>query len=717
MPDEEELEKLKEEEMKKLLKKAGGEAAIPEEKGIDFTSKEYRQFKKEEEMRKKRNWYEILANFSGKLLKISPGSDSEEALRDNIEFCNLKVTPKDVMSFSILAPFILSLLVGSLLIIGVVGLLIGFLGLMGCMILFYYLYNYPSYKAKQYRIKASSEAIMAILYMSIYMKSTPNLEGAVNFAALNLSGPLAYEFRELLWEVDMREYETMDEALGDYSTKWKAENEEFVEAIEILRNCGTVSPERRDTMLDEAVNIILDRTRERMKEYAQSLNMPVTGIYALGVLLPLIGLVLFPMMMIFLHDVVKPIFLVVGYNIVLPGILFWLVNKISTERPVGFPKTDISSHPDLPKSGCMRIFGKNIPILPVSLIIFILITGLSGFAMYNHYNIYSGCQTWIKENSKPEDLYISKGECEARLENFFYPLALSLIPLWGFVLGFSSYLLMEAYQKNKIRKKVEKIERQFPTALFQLGNQISYGTSLESALDKARGKLKEKEMKELYSRAVRNIKQMNLTFKGAFFDEVYGALRYYPSSLIKNVMRMVADTLKKGVRMAALTMLTISRYLKGVRDVEEEIKSMVSSTVTSMKFLALFLAPLVAGITVTMAVVILKILTALGGKITAGGVEGAGGMMSALPTMLTGLQSKMPISPGIFQLVVGIYAIETSILLTNFAGVLEEGNDPIAQKMNIGVTLIITMFIYTVTVIFSYQMFGSTIAGLLESGL
>ncbi|MFB6088743.1 MAG: hypothetical protein ABEK36_03110, partial [Candidatus Aenigmatarchaeota archaeon] len=502
------------------------------------------------------------------------------------------------------------------------------------------------------------------------------------------------------------------------STKWKSENEEFVEAIEVLRNCGTVSAERRDSILDEAINIVLDRTKERMREYAQDLDMPVTGIYAMGILLPLIGLVMFPMLMIFLQDYVKPAFLAIGYNIVLPGALFWIINKISMERPVGFSKTDISSHPDLPKEGCFKSFGKNIPILPVSITIFLLIGGLGIYGMYNQYVTYSGCQDLLQDGKAPAGFYMSQQECKSKVNNFFYPLLISLVPLWGFVLATSSYYIMSNYQKYKIREEVKHLEEQFPTALFQLGNQISSGTSIEAALDRAKNKLRQEEMKELYAKAVRNIKQMNLTFRGAFFDDVYGALRYYPSSLIKNIMRMIADTMKKGVRMASLTMLTVSRYLKGVREVEEDIRRIVNSTVSSMKFLALFLAPLVSGVTVTMAVVILRILSSLGGKMTGvTNVQGAAGLTSALPTMLTGLESEMPITPGLFQLVVGIYAIETSMLLSSFSSALEEGNDPIAKKMNIGVTLLVTMAIYTVTVIFTYQMFGSTVADLLGGGL
>ncbi|MFB6076411.1 MAG: hypothetical protein ABEK17_04675 [Candidatus Aenigmatarchaeota archaeon] len=717
--EEDELQEEKRKEIDRLLNKTSGSAGVPDSNGLDFTSKAYKQFKKEEEFRKKKNLYEKMANVAGKLLHVSPSGDSKKDLQDKIDFCNLKVSPTDVISLSILAPLLLSSISMTLLVLGLIGVMMGFASLIGCVILFYYLYKYPSYAAKRYRIRMSSDIIMAVLYMSIFMKTTPNLEGAVNFAATNLSGPLAYELRELLWKVDIREYETMDEALADYSSKWKSDNEEFVESVQILRNCGTVSPERRDSMLDESVNVILDRSEERMKRYAQGLNTPVTAIYAMGILLPLIGLVMFPMLMIFLKDVVKPIFLAIGYDLLLPGILLWIIHKISLERPMAFRRTEISSYPNLPKKGCVRIFGKNIPVLPLAVIVFIGIASLGGYMMYNNYSIYRNCQQLLGDGSRPDGFYMERSECNAHMKDFFTPLLVSLIPLWGFVISSSIYLIFGHYQRYKIRNEVKNIEDQFPSAIFQLGNQISYGTSLESALEKATKKLNSEEMKEMYNKAVRNIKQMNLTFEGAFFDEAYGALKYYPSSLISNILRMVTSTMKKGVRMAGLTMLTISRYLKGVREVENEIRGMVSSTVSSMKFLAIFLAPVVSGVTVTMAVVILRILSGLGEQLSFGseGVSGTRGLMSALPAMLTGLESGLPISPGMFQLVVGIYSIETTMILSAFASSLEEGNDPLEKKMSVGIFLLISMGIYTITVIFAYYMFGSTVTDLLSQGI
>lgn len=61
---------------------------------------------------------------------------------------------------------------------------------------FYYLYSLPFSIATTFRIKAASEMVLGVLYMSIAMKVIPNLEYAIKFAGENLTGPLARDFKK-----------------------------------------------------------------------------------------------------------------------------------------------------------------------------------------------------------------------------------------------------------------------------------------------------------------------------------------------------------------------------------------------------------------------------------------------------------------------------------------------------------------------------------------
>jgi hypothetical protein len=90
------------------------------------------------------------------------------------------------------------------------------------------------------------------------------------------------------------------------------------------------------------------------------------------------------------------------------------------------------------------------------------------------------------------------------------------------------------------------------------------------------------------------MKMLGFTFGQAFFDKEYGAIRYYPSRLIKSIMKTVVESTKKGVGTASVAMLSISKYLKGLHDTQEEVQENLSDTLNSLKFQSYFLTPLIS---------------------------------------------------------------------------------------------------------------------------
>jgi hypothetical protein len=66
---------------------------------------------------------------------------------------------------------------------------------------------------------------------------------------------------------------------------------------------------------------------------------------ALGILLPIIGLVFLPMIAVFMPESIQPIFIIIGYNIMLPLIVYWVMKSYLDKRPYGFHQPDISKHP------------------------------------------------------------------------------------------------------------------------------------------------------------------------------------------------------------------------------------------------------------------------------------------------------------------------------------------------------------------------------------
>ena len=103
------------------------------------------------------------------------------------------------------------------------------------------------------------------------------------------------------------------------------------------------------------------------------------------------------------------------------------------------------------------------------------------------------------------------------------------------------------------------------------------------------------------------MKNGGLALEAALFDKKFGAIWDYPSKIIVNVMRIIFEATKKGIKNAALSAMSISRYLKEIHQIDEDLKEMLGETTSSMKFLGMFLAPLISGVTITMAAIMMMI--------------------------------------------------------------------------------------------------------------
>ena len=625
-------------------------------------------------------YYEKGCAFSEKILKIKIKEEDRAKMLENIKSSYIIATPEGVYAFTFLSAIAGLLLLFLLFIFNLTDLTFGLFIMTAVFGFSYYIYNYPKFMAETLILKMSSETVLAILYMVIYMRTSPNIEGALKFAAQNLPGPLGMDLKKLVWDIEVGTYSSANEALTYYIDKWKEKNSEFAEALHTLKG-SAVEEHRREMIYQEAVNIILNGTRERARHYAAGLRMPMMLIHAMGVLLPVMGLVLFPIVMIFMSDIAKPGFIAFGYDILLPTGLFLLTSHILSKKPPTFSQPDISKLKGVPPLGKMSFGNKLIPLWPIALAIIILFLMLSSLGI----------------NSQV----------------IFTAVNFSVLGIFGIALGIAVYCFLDSTQKMKARKAIERIEEEFSVALFQLGNALSTGIPIEAALQKARDNLKGMKIAEFFDIILMNIQKLGYTFEQAIFDKEVGAIWYYPSKLIESTMSTIIESSRKSISAAADSMITISNYLKNVHEVKEEINTLLGETVSSMKFLSTFLAPMIAGVTVTMAVVIMRILTKIGDimpSLTSGEVSA----QSAAFIMPWGLQGgQLPISAPQFQFIIGIYMIELGILLSMFINRIQYGDDAIGERSLIAVSLIFASIVYAFAWLVTYSMFGSTIEALL----
>jgi len=644
------------------------------------TTREYNLF--ERERTREGAFFEKLIKFVRSLgLKFSLSQAEHDALSIKLRLLGLDAEPEEIYGLGMLA--ILGFAVAGLLLflfIGILGLVVSMLGFLA----FLYIRDYPSRLIQIRRARASSELILSVLYLVIFMRGTSNLESAVRFVADNLETALSDDFKKLLWDVESRKYSNVKEALDEYVTYWEDYSRTFVDAVHLIESSLYQSDEgERIKILNKALQLMLEGTYEQMTTYANSLRSPINLLYMMGIMLPVLGLTMFPMLGAFLSDVVNPLMLIMLYDVGLPLMVYFFSKFSLAKRPAGFPIPDISGHPDVPPPGKFYI-GKGetrtsmvatLPAFLVALLIFMP----APFLLINT----------ITDHPQETDIYIT------------------LLFIASPAMGIFTYNKLITMGRMGIRKKLERIENEFAEATFQLGNRLSEGYPLEIALNKVSEVLAETESAEFFRIISRNITKLGFDVERAIFDAEYGAIKFYPSAIIRSIMRVAVMGARKSLESAATSLINMSSYLRDVHRIDEKVKDILSETLSSMKFQASFLAPVISGLVVGLTAMILIILDVLGIQVTellTG--EAAGSVGFGAGTWILGIFSVSKAIPlYVFQPVVGIYVLEMILLLASIDADVELAGDSLFKQDLISKLLPVGLIIYAVVAFIVTVMF------------
>jgi hypothetical protein len=351
--------------------------------------------------------------------------------------------------------------------------------------------------------------------------------------------------------------------------------------------------------------------------------------------------------------------------------------------PIQFNVIDISLHPDAHKTGYLPIKMNNkkimLPLLPLAIL-------LGALIVFIGYSIVS--------MPTKDAVGLSK-------------LGGGLIILWGISSAFIFYSFFSFYRNLEIRDEIKEVEMSFDDTIYQLAHVLSTGQPVEKSLEKLVNSMGELKIVNLFKVVLSNIRRFGFTMKTALFDDKVGALKYYPSHLIRSMMKILVDSLEKGVIGSAKTMLAISQYLKSVHMVEEHMKESLDETTSEMKFMMSMLAPISCGIVVGMATIMVMVLFNIAKILVT--VTGLSNSMPALsqPSMLETLVDIKKIVPAeTFLIIVGVYMLEVIILLTIFLTRLEHGGDSLDGYKMLTTGLLIGMAIFSFSILLIYFIFG-----------
>jgi len=308
-------------------------------------SHEYEQFKKDN-LPKQNSWYEKSASWCGKVISIDPGKRRED-IQKQLDTAHMSVTPSDVVALALIAPFfvfIVSIILTVILPFLLTGILsVWFLvfSLIISIMTYVPLQNMPHFLARRWRQQASNQMVLCVFYMVTYMRHTPNLELAIEFASAHIGPPLALDLKKILWDVETEHFQNVSDSFENYLKFWRGDANEFIESIHLIQSSLYENTnERRISSLDKALEVMLEGTYEKMLHYAQDLKSPLTMLHMLGIILPVLGLVILPLAVSFFDMHWTIIFSL--YNVLLPAGVFYLGKRILSTRPTGYGQADIS---------------------------------------------------------------------------------------------------------------------------------------------------------------------------------------------------------------------------------------------------------------------------------------------------------------------------------------------------------------------------------------
>jgi hypothetical protein len=620
------------------------------------------------------NTYSTICRYSFNALGSALGKDriveysrknTSKELSSAINFTGMGLEPWEVLSFSVLCSAL------SLIVIIALGCLAFSLSMLDgntftlfilCagilpLIIFFYMCGYPKRKAAYMKIHSLGDIPEVVSYIVMSMKLNPNMEMALMFAASNSKRQLARDVNKLLWDLQVRLYDSIDDALVAFAGEWGQYSEHFKRSMFIIKSSTCEKDEAMRTIsLNRALDVVLAGTKGLMEKFSGSLHSPTLILYSIFVMVPLAMVAMLPAAAV-IGIRINTMQLVLLYDIVFPLITLAYAQSILISRPAAF------APPVIPANAVKNFLSKKA---------IVIISALSGIAVAS--------------------LYFFTG-------NIILPMPSTIFFVIGAAVSISVYCILAYEPYKKIRDEIISMESEFADSLFVLGRRISEGRSPEDAFSYTAGVVSGTAIGRAYSRASFNIRCLRTTLFDAVLDPKYGGFSDIYSDRIKATMCMLIESSGKSGEVAGNSVIRLADHLKELQAIEDEIRKLLLTMTSMLRATCTIFAPFIAGITLALSEavtgVVLKTLEDMKEM-----PEAAREYFPMVPEFSAPL-----ITPEEFVLIVGIYVLLLVIILLKFVDGIEHGDDRYEFMYSLGRTLPVSMAVFVMTTIISGILF------------
>jgi hypothetical protein len=342
---------------------------------------------------------------------------------------------------------------------------------------------------------------------------------------------------------------TNDHALTTFGTAWKEWFPALERSLSLVTAAGDLPPDDREEALDRALTIVLDGTRDRLRDFAEEIRGPVTALYAFGILLPTALVGLLPAGAAAGVGVSLPVVALL-YNVFLPGMLVagsvWLL----AHRPATFPPPTVRiGHPDVRDRRRSALAA----------------AGLSATA------------GWL---------------CASMLLPVWAP------PIAAVGLGVGVALSVAYRPHIAVHEEVRDIEAGLTDALSLVGRRVSNGRSVESAVVDTAEELSG-AIGTVFADAATTQRRLQVDVERAFLGD-HGALSTVPSQRVRESITFLNTAATHG-QPAGSAILALADHIDELQRVEREATHSLQTVCGALRSTGTLFGPLVAGATVALA--------------------------------------------------------------------------------------------------------------------
>jgi pilus assembly protein TadC len=522
--------------------------------------------------------------------------------------------------------------------------------------------------------KSMGQMVDAVSYMAMSMRLVPSLHRAILFAARNVGEPLASRLRQVVVDVELRKFDTLEEAFIHLARTYDPGNEEFQQALRSLRTAELqTTPDGVDRALGRATSIVFEGARRRVREFADGLQRPVFVLFSLGVVLPLMVGSMLPLMSVGGLPATTWI-AVLLMDVLFPFLFILAARRILGRRPLIRHPTTIPIEVGNGRTRALLalMVGGSLVVLGIGL----------GTIASDTQEARAELDRALADGSiatmDPKVRASLEARADATRSDALSGLAITLGPLpvlWGAAAAVAIYYVPALRAPRQRRSEVESIEDSLPDALFQIGSRVADGMPLEPAIRRTADSMEGEAVTGLLRRSLAHMTLKRTSATEALFGRG-GALAGFPSENVSASLKTVVEMVRKDVSGAGRAIVAVSDHLRDLRRVDREIDSRLRPVTEMMRSTATMFAPIILGITSALYVVVARLTPSL--------------------PLTQGTIAATPIPAPTFALILGGFVMATAAVTMNFTARLANGEDAIEARYQTARALPFAVAVYTI---------------------